>query len=203
MNFEILLAFIFSSIFLTLSPGPDIIYVISQSITKGKKAAIRVSLGLTTGLVFHTFFIVIGLSLLVSQNETFFFILKIIGGTYFFYLALMSFLKRNHFFEKNPKKLNSKFFRTGLLMNLMNPKVSMFFIAFFPGFIFHDSLSSDIQFLILGIIFWLQAILIFILVSIFSKKIKNLITEKELNGNKVNIIEAFIYIFISFWIFNG
>ena len=91
MNFEILLAFIFSSIFLTLSPGPDIIYVISQSITKGKKAAIRVSLGLTTGLVFHTFFVVIGLSLLVSQNETFFFILKLIGGTYFFYLALMSF----------------------------------------------------------------------------------------------------------------
>ena len=99
MNIEILLAFIVSSVILTLTPGPDIIFVISQSITKGKKAAITVSLGLTSGLIIHTFFVVIGLSFLVSQNEVFFFILKLIGGGYFLYLAYKSIKK-----EESSKK---------------------------------------------------------------------------------------------------
>ena len=62
MHFDVLITFIFSSLVLTISPGPDIIYVISQSLVKGKKAAIITSLGLTTGLLFHTFFVVIGFS---------------------------------------------------------------------------------------------------------------------------------------------
>ena len=73
MQVDVLLTFIFSSVVLTISPGPDIIYVISQSLVKGKKAAIVTSLGLTTGLLFHTFFVVIGLSVLISENENIFF----------------------------------------------------------------------------------------------------------------------------------
>lgn len=203
MNIEILLAFIVSSVILTLTPGPDIIFVISQSITKGKKAAITVSLGLTSGLIIHTFFVVIGLSFLVSQNEVFFFILKLIGGGYFLYLAYKSIKKEESISKINKKKINNNFFKTGLLMNLLNPKVSIFFIALFPGFIFHEIWSNEIQFIILGFIFWLQATLIFISISIFSKKIKNLISSKKVKENKIIIIEALVYTFISIWIFNG
>ena len=203
MNIEILLAFIISSVILTLTPGPDIIFVISQSITKGKKAAITVSLGLTSGLIIHTFFVVIGLSFLVSQNEVFFFILKLIGGGYFLYLAYKSIKKEESISKINKKKINNNFFKTGLLMNLLNPKVSIFFIALFPGFIFHEIWSNEIQFIILGFIFWLQATLIFISISIFSKKIKNLISSKKVKENKIIIIEALVYTFISIWIFNG
>jgi len=85
-------------------------------------------------------------------------------------------------------------------MNLLNPKVSIFFIALFPGFIFHDNLSSELQFLILGIIFWFQANLVFILVSIFSQKIKNFISSNKLFNNRKFIIEMCVYIFISIWI---
>ena len=69
MNLEVLIAFIVSSTILTVSPGPDILYVISQSFLKGKKAAIVTSLGLTTGLLFHTFFVVVGLSIPVSYTH--------------------------------------------------------------------------------------------------------------------------------------
>ena len=176
MHFDVLITFIFSSLVLTISPGPDIIYVISQSLVKGKKAAIITSLGLTTGLLFHTFFVVIGLSVLISENENIFFLLKMLGFFYFIYLAFMVFLKRKNKIDIKSNELeNFNFFKKGLLMNLLNPKVSLFFIALFPGFIFNDNLSSQLQFLILGLIFWLQANLIFFFVSIFLKKIKNLI----------------------------
>ena len=173
MHIEVIITFFLSSVALTLSPGPDIIYVISQSFNKGKRAAIVTSLGLTTGLLFHTFFVVIGLSVLLSKNQNLFFLIKLMGSLYFIYLAFKVFINRNNKTKiESNKAENVNFFKTGLLMNLLNPKVSLFFIALFPGFIFHDNLSSQIQFLVLGLIFWIQANLIFITVSVFSNKLK-------------------------------
>tara|TARA_B100001175_G_C19499632_1_gene637349 strand:- start:691 stop:1302 length:612 start_codon:yes stop_codon:yes gene_type:complete len=201
MNFEVLIAFIVSSSILTISPGPDILYVISQSFLKGKKAAIVTSIGLTTGLLFHTFFVVVGLSLLIRENENIFLFLKFIGALYFIYLAIMVFSKRNNKINFKSKELdNIDFFKKGLLMNLLNPKVSLFFIALFPGFVFHDTLSSQIQFLILGLIFWFQANLIFIAVSIFSTKINSIVTGKSFLTRIGFLIEIGVYIFISIWI---
>ena len=201
MHLEVIIAFIISSLALTISPGPDIIYVVSQSFVRGKKAAIITSIGLTTGLLLHTFFVVIGLSLLLRENENVFFLLRLLGSMYFLYLAFMVFLNRNKKIKFDSNEMeNIAFFKRGLLMNLLNPKVSIFFIALFPGFIFHDNLSSELQFFILGIIFWFQASLVFILVSIFSQKIKNFISGKKFLNNGKFIIEMCVYIFISIWI---
>lgn len=200
MHFEILLAFCFSSLILTLSPGPDIIYVATQGLTKGRKEALLVSFGLTTGLIFHTILVVSGFSFVVKENETLFNILKFFGAGYFIYLAFQTFFKREKDLEiKIDKKINYNYFKRGLIMNLLNPKVSLFFIALFPGFIFHDQFSVEIQFFILGLIFWFQATVIFILVSIFSSKsrfLKRFYTFKS----KTYVLEILIYIFIAVWI---
>ena len=201
MQTEVIFTFVLSSVVLTISPGPDIIYVISQSLVRGKKAAIITSIGLTTGLLFHTFFVVIGLSLLVSENENIFFLLRISGFLYFVYLAFMVFLKRKNKIDvKSNEFENISFFKKGLMMNLLNPKVSLFFIALFPGFIFSDNLNLQLQFLILGLIFWFQANLIFIFVSMFSNKISNLISRKNILSRNSFIVEICIYIFIAIWI---
>ena len=201
MHIDVLITFILSSVVLTISPGPDIIYVISQSLLKGKKAAIVTSFGLTTGLLFHTFVVVIGLSVLISENENIFFSLKILGFLYFIYLPFKVFFKRKNKLNIKSNELeNINFFKKGLMMNLLNPKVSLFFIALFPGFIFSDNLSSHLQFFILGSIFWLQANLIFLSVSIFSNKIKNLISSQNLFSRNRFVIEICIYIFIAIWI---
>ena len=201
MHTEVIFTFVLSSVVLTISPGPDIIYVISQSLVRGKKAAIITSIGLTTGLLFHTFFVVIGLSLLVSENENIFFLLRISGFLYFVYLAFMVFLKRKNKIDvKSNEFENISFFKKGLMMNLLNPKVSLFFIALFPGFIFSDNLNLQLQFLILGLIFWFQANLIFIFVSMFSNKISNLISRKNILSRNSFIVEICIYIFIAIWI---
>ena len=200
MDIDVLLTFILTSLLLTISPGPDIIYVISQSISKGKKSAIMTSLGLTSGLLVHTFFVTIGLSLIISQNEYVFNFIRLLGVLYFSYLIILVFISRNKKKELDINNKSSNDFYRGLIMNLLNPKVSLFFIAFFPGFLFHNDLNNEIQFLILGGIFWLQATLVFLLVSLLSFKLNSFSKRQSLISNNIYLFEIGVYIFIIYWI---
>jgi len=164
-----------------LSPGPDIIYVFYKSSTSGFKEAAKLSVGLTSGLLIHTLFVVLGISALIKSNQDYFDLIKYFGFVYFTYLALNQFFKKNKREKRKNEGKNS--FVTGLLMNLLNPKVSIFFIAFLPAFIFHNDLAVNFQFLILGFIFWLIATSIFLTISYFSNflkpKFENFIKSKE------------------------
>ena len=197
MQLETLLFFLFSASILTLSPGPDIIYVFIKSSTEGKIAGIKTVFGLTTGLIFHTLLLVFGVSALINSNDYFFFILKVFGFIYFIFLAISTYNKNSKIDNKSLSSKND--FTTGLMMNVLNPKVSIFFIAFFPNYIFHNSWSYELQFSILGLIFWLIANIIFLLVVLLSSFntgfVKNLI-----NHNKIKVFKSVFYLFIAIWI---
>jgi len=162
---EILL-FLISSLALTLTPGPDILFVINQSLDKRKNGIIT-SLGLCTGLIFHTMFLAFGLSALIESNKSVIIFLKYFGTIYLFYLAYLEIKSEN----KVNKSLDSKLFLRGLYMNLINPKVLIFFIAYFPNFLFSDTIKISNQFLLLGFVFIFQALLVFISVSLISNKL--------------------------------
>tara|TARA_Y100000992_G_scaffold46115_1_gene26606 strand:+ start:1242 stop:1841 length:600 start_codon:yes stop_codon:yes gene_type:complete len=197
MQLETLLIFLFSASILTLSPGPDIIYVFIKSSTEGKIAGIKTVFGLTTGLIFHTLLLVFGVSALINSNDYFFFILKVFGFIYFIFLAISTYNKNSKIDNKSLSSKND--FTTGLMMNVLNPKVSIFFIAFFPNYIFHNSWSYELQFSILGLIFWLVANTIFLLVVLLSSFntgfVNNLI-----NHNKIKVFKSVFYLFIAIWI---
>jgi len=159
---EILL-FLISSLALTLMPGPDILFVVNQSLDK-RKNGIMTSLGLCTGLMFHTMFLVFGLSALIESNKLLITFLKYFGAIYLFYLAYLELKSDN----KINTSLNSKLFLRGLYMNLINPKVLIFFIAYFPNFLFSDTIKISNQFLLLGSVFIFQALFVFISVSLIS-----------------------------------
>lgn len=196
MDFQTLYAFVISSLVLTISPGPDIIYVLSQSIIKGKKSAIMVSLGLTSGLLIHTFFVSIGLSLIIIENKEYLFFLKILSVMYFLYLIFKVYVNRNIDLNFEKKNTNRNEFYKGLVMNLLNPKVGLFFIALFPGFLFHDQLSDQTQFFILGFIFWFQATMIFLIVSVYGPKLNFFKSQKS----KFYLVEILIYLVIIYWV---
>ena len=162
---EILL-FLISSLALTLTPGPDILFVINQSLDKRKNGIIT-SLGLCTGLIFHTMFLAFGLSALIESNKSVIIFLKYFGTIYLFYLAYLEIKSEN----KVNKSLDSKLFLRGLYMNLINPKVLIFFVAYFPNFLFSDTIKISNQFLLLGFVFIFQALLVFISVSLISNKL--------------------------------
>ena len=196
MDFQTLYAFVISSLVLTISPGPDIIYVLSQSIIKGKKSAIMVSLGLTSGLLIHTFFVSIGLSLIIIENKEYLFFLKTLSVMYFLYLIFKVYVNRNTDLNFEKKNTNRNEFYKGLVMNLLNPKVGLFFVALFPGFLFHNQLSDQTQFFILGFIFWFQATMIFLIVSVYGPKLNFFKSQKS----KFYLVEILIYLVIIYWV---
>ena len=198
MDIEILLVFLLSTSLLTISPGPDILYVFYKSISDGKNPAIKTVFGLTTGLFFHTFLLVIGFSILIKNNQTIFFLIKIFGFLYFLFLALNILFKNKKPNSNKLRKSNNDFF-VGLMMNLLNPKVSLFFIAFFPGFIFSDSIIIEIQFLVLGVIFWFVATSIFLVVVFISSTFKNQIQDL-LDNKNLKYVQALVFLLVGIWI---
>ena len=201
-DLEILIAFIFSSIALTLMPGPDILYLISQSVLYGKRNGVLITLGLVTGLLFHTLMVVFGLATIIRLYPNIIFIIKILGSLYIAYLGFIS-IKKAFFMKSNLKSFNEEDyggFYKGLLMNLLNPKVSLFFLAVFPGFLFSQTLSIQFQFMILGSIFFIQALAVFIIVTILSdlyfKSLKNSLGLRKSILKLQGIILILISIFI-------
>ena len=197
MQIDVIITFIFSVFFLTITPGPDIAYVFFKSASHGKIEGFKLSFGLTTGLFIHTLLVVFGVSKILNSNEFYFDIIKYFGFIYFMYLFLTSFFLKNDI--RNEGRFKSNSFVTGLMMNLLNPKVAIFFIAFFPGFMFNDSLSINLQFFILGLIFWFIATSVFLLVTIFSEKI-NSSFDNFLNKKILKYLQSLMYLFIAVYI---
>ena len=186
---QILLFFI-SSLALTLMPGPDILFVINQSL-EDKKSGLLVALGLCSGLVVHTFVLAIGLSAIIEQNDNVIIFFKYFGSVYLFYLAIQEFKKDSVKSERQKEN----FYLRGVYMNLINPKVLIFFLAYFPNFLFSDTISISYQFIILGAIFILQALIVFSFVSLASNKLISIL-KVDAKNKKIVYLKSFIFVLI-------
>ena len=176
MDFQILISFVLATAVVAFSPGPDNIFVLIHSATHGKKTGMAVVLGLMTGCLIHTSLVAFGLSAFIQSNESLYFILKLFGTAYMLFLAIRVY-KSNMNFNKDQKKAQSdgfyELFKQGFVMNVLNPKVSVFFLAFFPAFLFSETMELYKQFYTLGFLFILTSFLVFscfvFLSSYFSK----------------------------------
>ena len=176
---ETLLSFVLATAILSLSPGPDNIFVLTQSIVNGKKFGLATVFGLISGCLVHTTLLAFGVSAIIKQSENLFFTIKLFGAIYLLYLAFKVYQSDASIILVKgnvENKTTAQLFKQGFIMNVLNPKVSIFFLAFFPGFLFSDSIPTVIQFYILGIIFMLVSLIIFstiaILASVIAEKIK-------------------------------
>ena len=186
-----ILLFLISSLVLTLMPGPDILFVLNQSL-ENKKSGFLISIGLCSGLVIHTLILMFGLSVFIETNEYLINYLKYFGALYLFYLAYVEFqTKLNKEIEPNSTNL---FFR-GLYMNLVNPKVLLFFIAYFPNFLFSETIPVSLQFLILGSIFISQALIIFFIISIASNNLSSYL-KIDIRNKKLTYFKSLVFIVI-------
>lgn len=196
---EQILPFLIASILLTISPGPDIIYVLVQSISNGKKAGLMTTLGLVSGILIHTSLVAFGVSAVIKQSETLFLLIKIFGALYLFYLAYKVFRSKAEFslaskdVEAGKK---SSLFKHGFIMNIMNPKVTIFFLAFFPGFLWDPEGSTIYQFYLLGLLFMLQALLIFGLVALLAGKISIYLKRHPSSGFFLKWLQVVVFISI-------
>ena len=186
---QILLFFI-SSLALTLMPGPDILFVINQSI-EDKKSGLLVAFGLCSGLVVHTLVLALGLSAIIEQNDNVIMFFKYFGSVYLFYLASQEFKKDSVTSERQKEN----FYLRGVYMNLINPKVLIFFLAYFPNFLFSDTISISYQFIILGAIFIFQALIVFSAVSLASNRLISIL-KVDVKNKKIVYLKSFIFVLI-------
>ncbi len=203
MQTETIIAFITASALLTIMPGPDIVYVLMQSITNGKKHGFATALGLVSGIIIHTSLIAFGVSEILKKSDNVFFIIKLFGALYLFYLAFKVY-KASSAIDLNasntPKKSYLSLFKQGFLMNILNPKVTIFFLAFFPAFINNSLSNVKQQIFILGFVFMLQAFVIFGLVAFLASKMTSFLRNNHTFERNIKIIQIIVFIGIGIFI---
>jgi len=203
MNLELLYTFVIATSGLAISPGPDNMYVLMQSIVHGKKYGIATIVGLMTGCLVHTSLVAFGISTIIDKNENLFLMIKYLGALYLFYLAYQVFKNRKVLVLASgelPKKSIGQLFKQGLMMNILNPKVTIFFLAFFPGFLFSQTLSHTVQFYVLGLLFILVSFVIFTAIAVLADKISLYIKQYPKIGFLLTYLQIIVFMGIGFFI---
>lgn len=203
MNYDILISFALATSALAISPGPDNIYVLVQSITNGKSFGLATVCGLITGCIIHTTLLAFGVSIIIRENETLFFIIKLFGALYLLFLAFKVFKSDGQLDLEShieSKKSLKGLFIQGFFMNVLNPKVTIFFLAFFPGFLFSDSMSTVLQFYVLGGIFMLVSFIIFSAIALLAGQIKTYTLHHKNSGLVLKWIQIVVFIGIAIFI---
>ncbi len=203
MNCETLYAFILATAALAVSPGPDNIYVLTQSITNGKKHGLATVAGLISGCLVHTTLLAFGISALIKANHQIFFLIKLFGACYLLYLAFQVFRGDSDIrLSKGgaPQKTLGQLFKQGFVMNVLNPKVTIFFLAFFPAFLFSDQLSNVVQFYILGLLFMMVSALIFGGIAILSGVISDYLIKNSRTGSILKWLQILVFVGIAVYL---
>jgi RhtB (resistance to homoserine/threonine) family protein len=178
--------FLLTALLMNITPGTDTMYIVSRSVSQGKKAGIYSVLGISTGSLVHTFLAAVGLSVILTTSAVLFTIIKIIGAGYLIYLGVRMLIQKSSNLElKDTKSMSlKKIYTQGLLTNVTNPKVALFFISFLPQFISGDNSNGPLPFIILGLSFVMTGTVWCLLVAIFS----SYATKKLRNNPKVEFI---------------
>lgn len=167
---DVALTFLIASLLLALAPGPDNLFVLSQSALYGRRSGLSVVCGLCTGLLVHTLLVICGLAALIQVSTSLFTLLKLLGAAYLAYLAWQAFRSSAQLPRSTDAGARTfrRLYLRGIVMNVSNPKVSLFFLAFLPQFADPTRGSLTWQMILLGGLFMLATLLVFGLIALLA-----------------------------------
>ncbi|PHM69955.1 LysE family translocator [Xenorhabdus sp. KJ12.1] len=197
-SIETLITFIGISSFLCFLPGPDNILVLSQSALNGRKTGISITIGLCVGLIIQTSLVSLGIAAIIRENAITFEFIRGLGVLYLTYLAWKAFNAKPVSLNDSSKLFSKsrKLIKKGLIMNLSNPKVIIFFLAFLPQFISNceDAIPVSLQLLYLGLIFIAVAFISFAMISYLSGFLHEFIENDSSVQTILNKVTSVIFI---------
>ena len=194
LSTETIIAFVTASVILSLVPGPDNLFVMSHSALKGWRIGFYTTLGLCTGLIGHTVLVAIGVSVIFQTSAIAFNGLKIIGACYLLYLAWLSVQNKDLNLRGTDKhSTNRSYYLTGVIMNLTNPKVALFFLVFLPQFVNTSNDNVTIQIFLLGLLFILSALCVFTSIAYLASFLENFLKKSKTVNKNLNILAAIVY----------
>ena len=177
-----------------------------QSIVNGKKYGLATVAGLITGCLVHTTLVAFGVSAIIKESDVLFFILKLLGALYLLFLAYKVYQSDVQLqFESDnvPKKTVTQLFKQGFFMNVLNPKVSIFFLAFFPGFLFSSTMSTVVQFYVLGFLFMFVSAIIFSAIALLAGTISEYTKTHKGIGMYLKWLQIIVFVGIAIIIFTS
>lgn len=194
-----LFGFAAASVALAVAPGPDNLFVLTRSAIQGPKAGIFVTLGLCTGLLFHTLAVGLGVAVIFKTSSFAFSVLKFGGAGYMLFLAWQAFNAPTTECEHDSGVDSDlgKLYRQGVILNVTNPKVSIFFLAFLPQFVAEESGLVFLQTLVLGGVFVVSTIFVFGLIAIVSGSLRRYYLQSVRIQNVLNWIAGMVFLGIA------
>jgi RhtB (resistance to homoserine/threonine) family protein len=191
--------FLGAGILLNLTPGPDTAYILGRSIAQGREAGIASALGISLGSIFHTCAAALGLSAILATSALAFGAIKLLGGAYLVFLGIKMLLDRrkhlslpSHF----RRRTTIAAFRQGVLTNVLNPKVALFFLAFLPQFIDPASTTKIPAFVTLGLTFVTTGTIWCLILAWFASAFSRRLRENEMIGQWINRTVGALLVFL-------
>ena len=191
--------FIATGILLNLTPGPDTLYILGRSLTQGRQAGIASALGISVGSILHTCAAALGLSAILATSAIAFGTIKLIGGGYLIYLGIKLLADRRSDLSVPSsfrRRTTGAAFRQGMLTNILNPKVALFYLAFLPQFIEPASSAKLPAFLILGLTFVSTGTIWCLVLAWFASAFTQRLRRSETISNWLNRTAGAIFIFL-------
>ncbi|MEY2585844.1 MAG: hypothetical protein QOD80_1870 [Verrucomicrobiota bacterium] len=191
--------FITTGILLNLTPGPDTLYILGRSIAHGRRAGVASAFGISIGSIFHTGAAALGLSAVLATSAWAFTFVKLAGAAYLLFLGIRALLEKQpelsmpaHFRRRGAAAA----FRQGIVTNILNPKVALFFLAFLPQFIDGNAPSKTIAFLVLGLTFVMTGTAWCLILAWFSSAFSARLRERPATTAWLNRAVGSLFIFL-------
>lgn len=196
MEWSNFVLFFAASWILIITPGPDMIYVITRGISQGRKAGVISAIGVTLGILVHTIFAAFGLAIILRTSALAFLAVKFTGAGYLIYLGVKALRNKSDltFINEKPNVGIRTIFVQGILSNVLNPKVALFFLAFLPQFVNPGYGSASIQMAYLGLIFALFGIVFLVFLGYFSGGIGSWLSRRQNCIGKIRWLTGSVFI---------
>lgn len=188
--------FIGAALALIITPGPDMIFVISRGVSQGRIAGLLSAFGVCTGIIFHTFAAALGLAILLQTSALVYFTIKYLGAIYLLYLGIKCFTNKQGIKITGDKSGSSRcnLFWQGFLTNLLNPKIALFFLSFLPQFVDHKGTVVTLQMIVLGLTYFFLSLMVLTIIALLSGKIGSLLINRNSFNNKVQWVPGTVLI---------
>jgi len=191
--------FLAAAILLNLTPGPDTVYILGRSIAQGREAGIASALGISLGSIFHTCAAALGLSAVLATSAVAFGAIKLLGGAYLIFLGLKMFFEQSGQLSLPSnfrRRTTAAAFRQGVLTNVLNPKVALFFLAFLPQFIDPGSNAKIAAFISLGLTFVITGTIWCLVLAWFASAFSERLRTNETISQWLNRTAGALFVFL-------
>jgi threonine/homoserine/homoserine lactone efflux protein len=188
--------FIVASSLLAVAPGPDIIYVLARGVAQGRRAGIAAALGFATGCIFHTVLAAVGIAALIRSSEVAFDLVRYAGAAYLVWIGIQALRHASSFSIEaaGDRRALGTIYRQSVIGNMLNPKVTLFFLAFLPQFVNTEAGRVGWQMALLGAVFMAITVAVFGAIAIFSGWIGDRVRRKPAIGQRLNVFAGVTFV---------